>query len=311
VFWKSYYSKLTASTAALLNDYPTLRDSTTLLWFRDKLADTVNFIMSPREALSNLLLSDSMTLDDVKKGYVRVLEQLKAQALQDHDTNITFAIVSVPGYFNSTLRDIVKDSCQEVGIETSHVPFSRMKMSSFGVRAAADTRYLVLDQDKFYLDIGTIQESKRSKKPILQRYLPLDPFGSAGIDKELAARIVDASDVLQDQLALGADRNALQLAIGRARFLIRDSIDAEIMGKDMDADHHHDEWPLDLSQDWWVGEKVAGEGAVLHWKHVQAAEDQYVDSLSTAISGFLVASRRESTILVSSIYLETALTERV
>jgi hypothetical protein len=294
-----YLSKLASGLVALVPNK--IRDSstTTIKWVGEnilsRVSDALIFLRRGEEGGGGgAIWQDDMTLSDIKRGFVDVLERVKAAALADHDTNITFAVVSVPDFFNQTLCDLVLEACQDVGIETFRKPFARTVMTALGVRGLTDrdTAYFVIDQGRFYADLRTFQnvDDDDANRKILQMYLPLDPYASAAFDRALVDRVLATPGILQDQINMGADRSDLRSALEKARLLIKDNLDVEIMGEGIDEDHHHEEWPLDLQEDWGVS---GSAGAVLSWEDVQVVENDYVEHLSNAIYNFLVACRRE------------------
>lgn len=280
---RHYLSNLSTSIQFL--DHPAIiaiRDSTVLDWIRD-ISNRICSVAKPLLAATSTQWPDEMTPENIRDGFVSGLKLLKERALISYDINITFAILSVPDFFNETINDVVKKACQAVGIETIK-PLSRTVMGAWGAKTAPDARVLVVDQGKFHLGLRTYQEVRSYGKPISQQYLPLDRFGSAGIDLQLVARVIGSNDVLREQIKLGADRQKLLLAIKRARLLIKDNLDV-LMGKS--AEGYHEEWPLDL-KDWWIGEE---QNAVLLWEEVEVEEEKYVEQLSDTIFKFLVSLR--------------------
>lgn len=277
-------SKVASKLSAL--DHPAftaIKDSSALQFVRN-VSRGLSRATEPLLTAINGLWKDEMTPENLKEGFVAVLKRVKEDTLEKNDINITFAILSVPDFFNETVNQILQEACLNVGIETIK-PFSRTMMGAWGANTTRDARVLVIDQGQFHLRIRTYQEVWHYKKPLLQMYLPLDPFGSQAIDNQLVNQVLRTNEVLREQISLGANRQQLQLELARARLLIKDSIDV-LMGKSSE-DHHHEEWPLDL-KDWWIGEE---ENAVLLWKDVEAVEDAYVESLGENILTFLVALR--------------------
>jgi hypothetical protein len=269
-----------------LLEHPTIKNLTILNDVRQALTRIFNHakgVLFPgKEALS---------LIDVKAGFVAVLESVKSTALEEHNVNITFAVLSVPDFFNSTLTDLLNEACHELGIDTPTVTFPRTIMSALSIDFAFDSRVLIIDQGQFHFGMRTLQSeaSRTNFKKIYQMYLPMDPYSSQNINRILVDRVIKGSTVLRDQLAVGADRAQLVAEILRARVLIKDNLDVNFMGKGMDEDHHHEEWPLELHK-WWIGDEV---GYALSWADVQAVDDQYVGELGDAIVDFLVFCRSQ------------------
>ena len=300
---KNYFFRLTSRMTFL--DRAEFNDSTTVKWIRE----TSNGIINAVNSLwlkATFKWPEEITHEDIKAGFVSMLEVVRASALQHHNTTINFAILSVPDFFNGTISNLAIEACKEVGIQTTEKTIVRTVMGAWGARNmedenAANDRILILDQGKFHLAIRTYQEKENSEKRILQRYLPLDSLGSHSIDMQLVERVIRAPGVLRDQIQQGADRSRLQYELARARLLIHDNLDTQ-MGLGLNEDHHHEEWPLEL-KDWWIGDE---QGAVLAWEDVRIVEDEYVASLSDLIFKFLVSCRRKFPVSSGHEFLENA-----
>jgi hypothetical protein len=265
-------------------EHPTIKNLTILNYVRQassRIFNTAKGALFPGE--------EPLSLVNVKASFVGVLESIKFTALEEHSINITFALLSVPDFFNSTLTDLLIETCHELGIDTPTIAFPRTIMSALSADFASDSRVLVIDQGQFYFGMRTLQSeaSRTNLKNIYQKYLSLDPYGSQNINSMLVERVTKGSTVLQDQLSKGADRAQLVAEISRARLLIKDNLDVNFMGKGMDEDHHHEEWPLELPN-WWIGAEGRYE---LSWADVQAVEDDYVTNLGDLIVNFLIYCR--------------------
>jgi hypothetical protein len=268
-------------------EHPTIKNLTILNYVRQASSRIFNIAkgaLFPGE--------EPLSLVNVKANFASVLGSIKSTALEEHNINITFALLSVPDFFNSTLTDLLIETCHELGIDTPTVAFPRTIMSALSADFAFDSRVLVIDQGQFYFGMRTLQPeaSRTDMKYIHQTYLQIDPYGSQNINRVLIERVIKGSTVLQDQLAIGADHAQLVAEISRARMLIKDNLDVNFMGKGMDEDHHHEEWPLELPK-WWIGDEVGYE---LSWADVQAVEDEYVEKLGDVIVKFLVHCRSKS-----------------
>jgi hypothetical protein len=131
--------------------------------------------------------------------------------------------------------------------------------------------------------------------------MPLDPWASRTIDRDVAKRAIQSSPELQKQLSVGADMNALTAEIQIARFRLKNrDVAAEILGmgeqpagsnEDGNNEGPFDDFPLDL-ESWWVYGSYPGVN--LRWEDVKAAEDRYVGSLAGSLKNVLRAARRSS-----------------
>jgi hypothetical protein len=232
---------------------------------------------------------DEMTLDDVYNGFVSALESIKDKSFSQHNQTIYFAMFSVPDFFNTTICSLLISAARDLGIASVENPIPRTIAAAWGAGVSGDTRALILDQGKHYMNIRTFQEEfprSYKKSKISQRSLPLDPYASHTLDRNLLRRVIQVSPVLRKQLELGASEDQLGAEIARARIKIKNFKDEESLMEDADEnkDYHHDEWPLEL-KDWWLGEE---EETVLKWQDVEKIETDYVKGLSVFISDMLI-----------------------
>ena len=237
------------------------------------------------------ILALQMTHEEIKDGFVSLLKRVKEQALENRNTTITFAVLSLPDYFNDTIRAIAWEACREVGIQAiSPVPRTTMGVWGAEISQDDDTRVLILDHGKYHLAMRTYQAARNRSKPLFQRYLNIDIFASTVLDRELVNRVIETDAILKKQINSGANRDRLREAIETARPKIKGSID-QLFARANDGSDHEDysynEWPLNIN-DWWYGMEGS---AVLRWEDVEYVEEEYVKNLGQAIKTFLVALR--------------------
>ncbi|PCG96984.1 Hypothetical protein PENO1_044890 [Penicillium occitanis (nom. inval.)] len=226
------------------------------------------------------------TLNDVKDAFVDILTRLQEEARTKHNIDIQSAVIALPGFFNQTLVDLFLEASRKVGITPLLEPVSRMAVSTYssnGTPREADGKYLIMDLGQYYLDLQSLNASPR---PMARNgHLPMDPWGSAGLDRDITRLAIERSDILQTWLLLGGSRAALQEEVRKARVLIRDDFDREVLGTEDHhdhQDHHHNEYPLHL--------KDPDATAVLSWVDVEAVEMRYIQSIAQNIHNYLVAA---------------------
>lgn len=231
-----------------------------------------------------------LTAETIQKDIGSVLIQLIVKAREDHDIRIKFALFSAPSFFNSTLTDIVVRAARDVGIRTTPMVVPRTLAPTYqgDGRDGKAIRYLVLDQGEFHCDVQTVYtgDHKRNGRKTNDILMPMEPFSSVQINRRLADKLVSGSKAMQRQIARGANRHDLWQIVRKARFLIRDNIDAELMGEGTTEDHHLDEYPLDM-QGWGDGTVQA----VLKWEDVQEEEAAFVKTLGQNLLTILIAAK--------------------
>jgi hypothetical protein len=168
---------------------------------------------------------DPLTHQDIKASFVSLLRRVKEDAIKNHNTNITFAILSVPDFFNKTVKDIIVEACGEAGIDTIS-PFARTVMGLWGARIEIDdTRTIVLDYGRYHLAMRLYQRPEDPRMPISQGTFSFDMYGTEIINRELLKRVLDTDATLKNQINSGADPFRLLRAIETARVLIKGSIE--------------------------------------------------------------------------------------
>lgn len=224
--------------------------------------------------------ADRLAREEIKDTFTSMLRLLKAQALETSDIDITDAIIAVPDFFNPDLHDIVKEACTEVGISCAG-PLARTMMGALGAGIELENgRVLVLDVDHFHMGMILNQHDWEP------RFFAFDQFATSTLYGDLLNLVIKADDNLGVQIKLGADRERLRSALGLARAMIT-GFPSQLLERSVDEPEHqdpiHEEWPLDL-KGWWIG----GEGtALLRWRDVQLAEEEYVRRLSGTIDAFV------------------------
>ena len=257
-------------------------DTAHLSWVRQCVCSALHSIMARlhRDKWSDL---GEFTLNDVRNAFVDIFTRLQEEARTQHNIDIQSAVIALPDFFNQTLVDLVLEASQEVGITPLGKPMSRMAVSTYsgdGTPRQADGKYLVMDLGQYYLDLTSLNTSPRQMAR--NGYLPMDPWGSAGLDRDITNSAIERSEILKNWLWLGGSKAALQEEVRRARILIRDSFDRELLGTEDHQSHHHDEYPLHL--------KDPDATAVLSWLDVEAAEMKYVQTIAQNIHNYLIAA---------------------
>lgn len=220
----------------------------------------------------------AFTLNDVKNAVVDILTRLQEQARTEHDIDIQSAVIALPDFFNQTLVDLFLEASREVGITPLGEPVGRMGVSTHSNGGTPrDGKYLIMDLGQWYLDLSSLNVIHRQTGRI-----PMDPWGSAGLDRDITRLAIERSEILKVWLSLGGSESALQEEVRKARLLIRDNLDREVMGTEEDQDHHHNEYPLDLKDPYMTD--------VLSWDDVEASEMKYIQSLAQSINSYLVAA---------------------
>ncbi|KAH8811471.1 hypothetical protein F5884DRAFT_782233 [Xylogone sp. PMI_703] len=283
--------------------YSIFGDSITIpTWLKTILMFPINFIVEAVEDLTSELLKtveilsqnpleaksdvENLTGEMIKQEFTTVLESLQLQAYEKQRLRIDSAVVSVPDYLNYTVRRILQDACRAAGISTTRSLFERTMAAIPAVDHRPDSRMLVLDHGFYHLTISTLKANHdQIKNPIQARMVPFDTYGSYSVDYRITMRLKKKNKLIQEHLGYGADPFTLMMAVRKARLLMKDNLDAEVLGLGVDEDHHHDEWPLDLD-DWWIG---YGRTLTLQWEEVKAVEDNFVEGLKRGLSHFLIA----------------------
>ncbi|KAK0106895.1 hypothetical protein ONS95_003613 [Cadophora gregata] len=383
---------LSSKFTALKKSHPVLED--TISWLSGKFSFLFTFV---RSRFSKSWFNEDLTLQDVKNEFISILNETKLSVAASHpdpsnlntNTTITFAIFSVPDFFNQTLCDLVIESALEAGIESLPVTIARTVAAGIGaqVREVLDEttshsspsqwmrsqyqsqskaknsiwdangltklnspsknpeptslalnlpskrpeKILIIDQSRFYAALRTYEVEDRSlaarralassranamrngtgygdedwdgeRGVFLQKYLPLDPYGSQIIDTKLYQRVLEQEVVLKEEIRWGAGEERLRDEVARGRLLIKDALDREVLGffgkrggeggdgdREEEMDRHHEEWPLNLN-----GWSSSGRDlqVTLKWEDVAAVEEHFVDKFAEAVHMFLVTLRR-------------------
>jgi len=241
-----------------------------------------------------------LTAESIKEGFIEGLRALQEMILARNNMTITFAVLSVPDFFNSTVKAILKQACEEVGINIFlgvDLIMSRSHAGALGAQFPPDFRILALDQGLSHFAISLFQDIPSLMRPgVLPKSIPYGGYGSEAIFLPLMRRLFHREGDLREQVR-GADPlklAELEYVVEKARSDIKGNVDV-LDGKSYE-DYHHEEWPLD-SKNFWGGK---GKTLVLRWEDVKAAEDEYVGKLYTAIVEFLVVVRSKSSLFSNS-----------
>ncbi|KAL2813460.1 hypothetical protein BDW59DRAFT_154833 [Aspergillus cavernicola] len=258
---------------------------------------------------------DTLTMSIVAETFVGVFEDIKASARANHDMNITFALIGVPDFFNSTVTEVILEASRKAGIETAAHALPRSFLSYFNnpMILPEDSTVLVLHQGQSHCGIRLRQEEKRlggrrRRGKSREQYLPLEPWKSENLYRRLAAEVLRSNDMLKMQIEVGADEEGLMDAVVDARLRLKrldpvvglPGVDSRpavndnstTVQDDDDGYHPLDEVPLDLDA-WWVyGENP---GVKLTREQVLAADNKYVKSLGQTISTYLEANQQART----------------
>ncbi|KAF3396044.1 hypothetical protein F1880_006642 [Penicillium rolfsii] len=257
-------------------------DTVNLSWVRQCVCSAWHSITAQLRSAKRSELGE-YTLNDVKNAFVNILTRLQEEARTKQNIDIQSAVIALPGFFNQTLVDLFLEASRKVGITPLLEPLSRMAVSTYssnGKPRKAGGKYLMMDLGQFYLDLQSLNASPRPMAG--DRRLPMDPWGSAGLDRDITRAAIERSELLQTWLSLGGSKSALQEEVRTARVLIRDNIDRELLGTEDHQDHHHNEYPLHL--------KDPDATTVLAWADVEAVEMQYIQSIAHNIHNYLVAA---------------------
>ncbi|OKP06351.1 hypothetical protein PENSUB_6341 [Penicillium subrubescens] len=257
-------------------------DTANLSWVRQCVCSAWHGITARLRSAKRSELGE-FTLNDVKDAFVDILTRLQEEARSKHNIDMQSAVIALPDFFNQTLVDLFLEASRKVGITPLVGPMSRMTVSTYssnGTPRKADGKYLIMDLGQYYLDLQSLNASPR---PMARNgRLPMDPWGSAGLDRDITRSAIERSEILQTWLSLGGSKAALQEEVRKARVLIRDNIDREVLGAKDHQDHHHNEYPLHL--------KDPDATAVLSWVDVEAGEMKYIQSIAQNVHNYLVAA---------------------
>lgn len=257
-------------------------DTANLSWVRQCVCSAWHGITARLRSAMRSELGE-FTLNDVKDAFVDILTRLQEEARTKHNIDMQSAVIALPDFFNQTLVDLFLEASRKVGITPLVRPMSRMTVATYssnGTPRKADGKYLIMDLGQYYLDLQSLNASPR---PMARNgRLPMDPWGSAGLDRDITHSAIERSEILQTWLSLGGSKAALREEVRKARVLIRDNIDREVLGAEDHQDHHHNEYPLHL--------KDLDATAVLSWVDVKAREMRYVQSIAQNVQNYLVAA---------------------
>jgi hypothetical protein len=238
-----------------------------------------------------------LPLPDALETFTNIFEEIKASVWEKHNQNLTFALVTVPDFFNNTLIDLVLEASERAGIDTGSHVLPRTFSSYFQhPEIPPASRVLVIHQGLFHCGARLSGMASHRRKGI--EYIPLDSWASRNIDRDVAKRAIRSSPKLEEQLSVGADMNAFTSEIQNARFRLKNrDVAVEMMGMGEQStdsnedgnDGPFDDFPLDL-ESWWVYGRYSG--VKLRWEDVKIAEDRYVESLATSLRTLLQVSRR-------------------
>ncbi|KAH7407945.1 hypothetical protein BKA64DRAFT_743515 [Cadophora sp. MPI-SDFR-AT-0126] len=117
---------VSAKFTALKTNYPVLGNATS--WLSQKSSSLLGILKS---RFSKPWFNEDLTMQDVKNAFMSILTETKISAASHGpetgtpNTTISFAIFSVPDFFNKTLCDLVIEAAKEVGIESPPVTIAR------------------------------------------------------------------------------------------------------------------------------------------------------------------------------------------
>ncbi|KAL5355097.1 hypothetical protein BJX96DRAFT_140680 [Aspergillus floccosus] len=260
-----------------------------------------------------------LTLSEVSEKFTRVFEDFKASAIADTGTNISFAIIGIPDFFNETLSEIVVDASRKAGIDTVPHALPRSLVTHFenpAIREGAPV--LVLHQGmnhcgiRAYFDDGGRSASRQSMRrrsgrkkmndeglPARDSYLRLDPWRGELMYWRLAKAVAKTYPELETQVEVGADLSMLFASVMLARLqLKKQDLSVVYLGTEShSADFHMtigdnpereylEEIPLELDK-WWI--YGSNPGVKLTKEMVLAADEEYVNALAGTIDSFVRA----------------------
>lgn len=159
-------------------------DTANLSWVRQCVCSAWHSIKARLRSAKRSELGE-FTLNDVEDSFVDILTRLQEEARTKHNIDIESAVIALPDFFNQTLVDLFLEATRKVGITPLLKPGGRMAAltySSNGTPRKADGKYLIMDLGQFYLDLQSLNASPRPMA--LNGRLPMDPWGSAGLDRK-------------------------------------------------------------------------------------------------------------------------------
>ncbi|PVH80699.1 hypothetical protein DL98DRAFT_571762 [Cadophora sp. DSE1049] len=126
---------LTEKFSALKTNYPHLGNAVT--WLEQKSSSLLAILKSK---FSKPWFDEDLTMLDVKKAFISIINETKTSAASQDpgegrlSITISFAIFSVPDFFNKTLCDLVIEAAKEVGIESLPVTIARTVAAGMGAQ---------------------------------------------------------------------------------------------------------------------------------------------------------------------------------
>ncbi|CEN61019.1 hypothetical protein ASPCAL07687 [Aspergillus calidoustus] len=264
--------------------------------------------------------TDHLTLAGIEEAFTRIFTHLKSTARTDTGTDISFAIIAIPDFFNQTIAETVAVASRRAAIETVAQPLPRSSLASFenpDIRAGDDV--LVLHQGIHHCGIrlwhnagGTrtggrkgfrrgYSDREQADSSLLppNLYLSLDPWRMHAVYTGLTRKLLRESEPLRTQLQVGADFQVLVSRVTMARmWLKKQDVRAMYIGTEsytadfystldhaaVEPENFDDEVLVDLD-DWWV--YGSNSGVSLTREMVEAVDQQYVESLANSISVFV------------------------
>ncbi|CZR51435.1 uncharacterized protein PAC_01311 [Phialocephala subalpina] len=124
-----------------------------------------------------------LTRSNIVLSVLDLLEELKRNALRDHNIRITSAIISRPTWVYSDMDFFFKDACFLAGIECLELSHDRAEIVT--KTALPGSSVLVLDHGQYHLDFRHAVWDELNKKHVIQGSMGTVGFGSLTIMEQL------------------------------------------------------------------------------------------------------------------------------
>jgi hypothetical protein len=265
--------------------------------------------ITPHESLRRK--AKALTDRAIIESFYPVIQELLDRASRDHNVTIEFAALSLPEYFPSELEYAPMQACISLGINTPPISLPKPLAALASVSTKPDARILLLDHGRYHMSVRVMKrDGAGGRNPIKEFFVPNDSFGGGALEMDLFSRVTQKGVIkdqllLKEKLNLDQEKGILKHKIKQARILIKNNL-FDFIGKnendnddsegDTEVDHHHDEWPLNLDN-WWTIIDDLGPSSVpsvvLEWEDVRAAEDHYVERLSSTLDIILRVARSQ------------------
>ncbi|PYI33823.1 hypothetical protein BP00DRAFT_455151 [Aspergillus indologenus CBS 114.80] len=251
------------------------------------------------------LLKKKLSIPDITETFAEVFTEIKTMAFEAHSVNVTWAVVGVPDFFNDTLKHAVMQAGQQAGITILEEATPPRSFCTHYLNPVIDedARVLVIHQGQFHCGVQLYdgpqtRRRRRSGYP----YLPLTPWASERIQRQLVNEVVNGDPYLRTLVYQGGDRGFLTHAVQKTRLTLMGYDPAvelllglepplrnEAGGNEDDDGEMLAELPINLDS-WWAHGNFPD--LVLTRSQVTAVADKYVETLAGSIHAYLQATRQ-------------------